>query len=268
MRPFKSILLASFTAVLGMTPALAEAPAAATTVTAAAIEWPVVRAPAAPAFHMAPGVSEATAAPPAAAPAPPPEPTLTVAINLSTQRMTVSENGNAKYTWPVSTARAGYRTPTGTFKPTWMSKMWYSRQYDMSPMPHSVFFSGGVAIHATYATGMLGRPASHGCVRLAPKNAATFYAMVNKHGKSKTRIAVHGVPRRDPAIASNRRKQQRYAFGPNGYGVQGPGYSSQRARPYYPAQVSGQYYVPNNGRRQRLAQRAPARRGYGNGYGY
>ena len=86
----------------------------------------------------------------------PPKPTLQVAINLSTQRMTVSENGVAKYTWPVSSGAEGYETPTGTFKPTWKTEMWYSRQYDMAPMPHSVFFSGGAAIHATYATHQLG----------------------------------------------------------------------------------------------------------------
>ncbi len=141
----------------------------------------------------------ATSAPvEAAAPAeppPPPEPTLVININLSTQRMTISEDGAAKYTWPISSAAPGYSTPTGTFKPSWMTKMWYSRQYDMSPMPHSIFFSGGTAIHATQAIRYLGRPASHGCVRLAPSNAATLFKMVSRHGKSMTKIVVHGSPR-------------------------------------------------------------------------
>ena len=77
--------------------------------------------------------------------------------------MKISENGEPLYTWPISSARYGYRTPTGTFQPTWMSKMWYSRQYDYAPMPHAIFFHQGVAIHATYATRALGSPASHGC---------------------------------------------------------------------------------------------------------
>ena len=37
-------------------------------------------------------------------------------ISLSNQRMYVSVNGVRKYSWAVSTARSGYRTPTGTFR--------------------------------------------------------------------------------------------------------------------------------------------------------
>src|SRR5262245_47768516 len=87
-------------------------------------------------------------------------------IDLSSQRMYVTVNGVAKYTWPVSTARAGYRTPTGSFRPQRLERMWYSSKYENSPMPHSVFFLGGYAVHGTGAIGSLGRPASHGCVRL------------------------------------------------------------------------------------------------------
>ena len=108
--------------------------------------------------------------------------------------MTVSEYGARKYNWPVSSARAGYKTPTGTFQPVWMSKMWYSRQYDWAPMPHSIFFHGGVAIHGSHALRQLGRPASHGCVRLATGNAARLYKLVGVHGKALTRIVVHGSP--------------------------------------------------------------------------
>ena len=75
-------------------------------------------------------------------------------------------------------ARKGYVTPTGSFKPTRMHEMWYSRKYDNAPMPHSVFFHGGYAVHATDAVKRLGRPASHGCVRLHPDDAADFYALV------------------------------------------------------------------------------------------
>lgn len=145
-------------------------------------------------------------------PSPPPvEPTLFIDINLSTQRLTVTENGASKYTWPISSAAPGYRTPTGTFKPTWMSKMWYSRQYDLAPMPNSIFFSGGVAIHATQQIRQLGRPASHGCVRLAPSNAARLYAMVGQHGKEATKITVHGSPHYAPTVASY---GARYGYGP------------------------------------------------------
>jgi lipoprotein-anchoring transpeptidase ErfK/SrfK len=89
------------------------------------------------------------------------------------------------YQWPVSTARKGFYTPTGTFHPYSLQLMHYSRKYDNAPMPHSIFFSGGYAIHATPHVGALGRPASHGCVRLSPSNAATLYSIV-KHDPNTT----------------------------------------------------------------------------------
>ena len=111
-------------------------------------------------------------------------------ISLSNQRMYVSVNGVRKYTWAVSTARAGYRTPTGTYRPQRLVRMHYSSKYDNAPMPHSVFFYGGYAIHGTNAVASLGRPASHGCVRLAPGNAATLYSLVSKYGMGNTRVIV------------------------------------------------------------------------------
>jgi lipoprotein-anchoring transpeptidase ErfK/SrfK len=111
-------------------------------------------------------------------------------IDISTQTMTVSEDGRLLYSWSVSTARKGYRTPRGTFRPVRMHKMWYSRKYDMSPMPYSIFFSGGYAIHGTDHTKYLGRPASHGCVRLHPSNARTLYMLVKERGAGNTRIVL------------------------------------------------------------------------------
>jgi lipoprotein-anchoring transpeptidase ErfK/SrfK len=111
-------------------------------------------------------------------------------IDISKQTMTVSENGNVLYSWSVSTARKGYRTPRGSFRPTRMHKMWYSRKYDNSPMPHSIFFYGGYAIHGTNAIKNLGRPASHGCIRLHPENARILFNLVKSHGSRNTRIVL------------------------------------------------------------------------------
>ncbi len=107
-------------------------------------------------------------------------------IDLSEQRMHVYVNGAQRYVWPVSTARSGYVTPVGTYRPQRLVPMWYSRKYHMSPMPHSIFFRGGYAIHGTYSTRYLGRPASHGCVRLHPSNAATLYSLVSQSRGSTT----------------------------------------------------------------------------------
>jgi lipoprotein-anchoring transpeptidase ErfK/SrfK len=111
-------------------------------------------------------------------------------IDISKQTMTVSEHGHVVYRWRVSTARPGYVTPRGTYRPIRLNRMWRSRKYHNSPMPHSVFFHGGYAIHGTYETRNLGRPASHGCIRLHPEDAATFFAMVQEAGPSNTRIVV------------------------------------------------------------------------------
>lgn len=111
-------------------------------------------------------------------------------IDLSEQRMRVYQNGFLRYTWKVSTARRGYVTPTGSYGPTRMHKMWYSRKYHMSPMPHSIFFRGGYAIHGTDAIKRLGAPASHGCVRLHPEHARMLYGMVKSVGAKNTRIRI------------------------------------------------------------------------------
>ena len=111
-------------------------------------------------------------------------------VDLSEQRMIVSIDGRATFAWKVSTARKGYVTPTGSWKPTRMHKMWYSKKYDNAPMPHSVFFSGGYAIHATDAVKRLGAPASHGCVRLAPEHASDFYQLVRTFGPQNTQIVI------------------------------------------------------------------------------
>jgi lipoprotein-anchoring transpeptidase ErfK/SrfK len=116
--------------------------------------------------------------------------TVEARIDLSEQRMQVFENGFLRYTWPVSTARRGYVTPTGNYRPTRMHKMWYSRKYDNSPMPHSIFFRGGYAIHGTGEVKRLGTPASHGCIRLHPENARELYNMVSSVGAKNVRISI------------------------------------------------------------------------------
>ncbi|MDN2583130.1 L,D-transpeptidase [Aquibium sp. ELW1220] len=115
---------------------------------------------------------------------------LVARVDVSSQTMTVSKHGRVLYTWPVSTARSGYITPRGQYKPTRMHKMWYSRKYDMSPMPYSIFFRGGYAIHGTNYVKQLGRPASHGCVRLHTANAARLYALVKEVGAGNAQIVV------------------------------------------------------------------------------
>ncbi len=116
--------------------------------------------------------------------------TVVARIDVSEQTMQVIIDGRPTYEWKVSTAGRGYRTPRGTFAPTRMHKMWHSRRYDNAPMPHSIFFHGGYAVHATDAVKRLGQPASHGCVRLHPANAASLYSLVKSYGSANTRIVI------------------------------------------------------------------------------
>ena len=111
-------------------------------------------------------------------------------IDMSSQVMDVYEDGQLAYSWPVSTAGTGYHTPVGSYRPTRLAAMWYSRKYDNSPMPHSIFFKGGYAIHGTGAVRSLGRPASHGCVRLHPSNAAKLFSLVEVYGAKNTQIVL------------------------------------------------------------------------------
>lgn len=111
-------------------------------------------------------------------------------ISLSNQTMTVSQNGVVRHRWKVSTARKGYVTPMGSYSAKWVSRNHRSRKYDNAPMPFAVFFKGGYAVHATYDLKRLGRPASHGCVRLHPNDAAQFFSMATQSGLSNTRIVI------------------------------------------------------------------------------
>lgn len=131
-----------------------------------------------------------------AAPQPPKSatPRLSVRIDLTTQRMQLAYDGRQQERWEISSGAEGHATPRGVFRPQWTAKLWLSKKYDNAPMPHAVFFNGGVAVHGTQSVGMLGQPASHGCVRLAPGNAHRFYDLVHKHGLANTRIEVFGTP--------------------------------------------------------------------------
>ena len=113
-----------------------------------------------------------------------------VQIDKSSQRMAVSIDGMSRYNWPVSTGRSGYGTPSGVFHPQLMARHWFSRKYYNSPMPHSIFFYGGFAIHGTNDLARLGGPASHGCVRLHPSHAAALFALVQRNGPRNTRIEI------------------------------------------------------------------------------
>ncbi len=133
---------------------------------------------------------------------------LLIQIDKSAQRMTVSQDGELLYVWPVSTGRAGLNTPSGTFKPFRMEIDHYSEQYDNAPMPHSIFFTRtGDAIHGTFEEKWLGNAVSHGCVRLSRKNAAILWKLVKHEKMANTQVMLSGqIPRGAPLVAQDATK--------------------------------------------------------------
>jgi len=118
---------------------------------------------------------------------------LLIEIDKSTQRMTVTVNGEQLYDWPVTTGGRDYDTPSGTFKPFRMEIDHYSEEWDNAPMPYSIFFTQtGNAIHGTYEQRNLGRAVSHGCVRLSVKNAATLWGLVKREKMANTKVVLNG----------------------------------------------------------------------------
>jgi hypothetical protein len=118
---------------------------------------------------------------------------LVIKVDKSTQTLTVKRDGETLHTWPVSTGKPGHATPSGSFTTFRMEAEHFSKEWDDAPMPHSIFFSKqGHAIHGSYDVKRLGSPASHGCVRLAPSNAAKLFALVKQQGLSNTQVILSG----------------------------------------------------------------------------
>ena len=112
-------------------------------------------------------------------------------VDLSSQTMTVTRRGKVMYRWKVSTARRGKVTPTGSWTAKWLSRHHRSSRYHGAPMPYSIFYSGNFAVHGTNQISRLGRPASAGCIRLHPSNAAKLFSMAQREGLKNIRIVVH-----------------------------------------------------------------------------
>ncbi|MGN6570432.1 MAG: L,D-transpeptidase [Pseudolabrys sp.] len=117
---------------------------------------------------------------------------LLINVDKSAQRMTVTVDGVPRYVWPVSTGGPHYDTPSGEFKPNRMDKDHLSQEWDNAPMPYAMFFDNkGHAIHGTYEKS-LGRPVSHGCVRLSVANAAKLWDLVKAEGMANTKVVLDG----------------------------------------------------------------------------
>ena len=162
-----------------------------------------------------------------------------IKIDKNSQRMTVSNDGEALYAWPVSTGRTGHATPSGAFSAFRMEADHYSKEWDDAPMPHSIFFTKlGHAIHGTYDTKKLGMPASHGCVRLSPAHAATLFALVKQNGVTNTKVVLTGSEQ--VALALHGSKTSRSED------TNRPGYAGQTAELPPPLEIQPDYQQSNS----------------------
>jgi hypothetical protein len=177
--------------------------------------------------------------------------TLLINIDKTKQKMAIVLGGLEKYEWPISTGRTGYSTPSGTYTATSMNEIWYSKQWDNAPMPHSIFFiKDGHAIHGSYDLKNLGKPVSHGCVRISPENAAMLYALVEENGLENTKVVLTGVTLGgESKVASPAGRRSRY--GQTDPGWYEPGdkyYTHPETRPrLFGRSFGGPYYSQAQG---------------------
>jgi L,D-transpeptidase catalytic domain len=172
-----------------------------------------------------------------------------ITIDKSSQQMSVAVDGAQRYTWPVSTGRPGYDTPSGTFKPNRMDADHFSQEWDNAPMPHTIFFDmSGHAIHGFFDVKHLGSAVSHGCVRLSPDHAATLFDLVKAEGMGETKVVVAGrTPggENGPVARERLPVNETVSSGPMQVS---PGYGQQPS-PYYnqPAYAQQRYYARPTG---------------------
>ncbi len=177
-----------------------------------------------------------------------------ITVDKAAQQMTVTVDGDPRYIWPVSTGRMGYNTPSGAFVPSSMELEHYSRQWDNAPMPHSIVFTHeGHAIHGTFEESGLGRPVSHGCVRISREHATILYKLVKAEGMKNTRVVLTGSTRgRGELVARTERDDLT------------PGDISVRTAQAAPAYGEVPYYAEPASPPRRYY----ARRYYGRGFGF
>ena len=213
---------------------------------------------------------------------------IAIAIDKSAQQMTVAVDGTPRYTWPVSTGRAGYDTPGGSFKINRMDADHFSQEWDNAPMPHTMFFDlHGHAIHGFFDVKHLGLAVSHGCVRLSPDHATTLFDLVKAQGMANTSVTVTGhTPGGDTGpVARARLPDNETVYSPQpppgydqqpppGYGQQQPSYGQQQQQGYSPPPPLG-YSPQQPGYAQQLPPQPPpvygqqpyySQRTYGQGY--
>ena len=141
-------------------------------------------------------------------------PDIAIEIDLAAQKARLLHDGGVVYESPISSGRAGHRTPTGSFEVLEKDEDHLSSLYGKivdaggrtlvdgadsgmavpaggrfvaAPMHHFLRFDGATGMHAGYLPGYA---ASHGCVRMPPAKAALFFNIAEVG----TPVRVFGTP--------------------------------------------------------------------------
>ena len=119
---------------------------------------------------------------------------LLIEIDKATQTMTVSQDGASAAPLAGVDRAARLRHAVRPVHAVPPGEGSLQPRVDDAPMPHSIFFTKqGHAIHGTHHLRAIGRPASHGCVRLDPAMPRVLFDMVRREGLANTRVVLAGV---------------------------------------------------------------------------
>lgn len=123
-----------------------------------------------------------------------------VDVDKSTQTARLYLDGRYTDQWLVSTGAAGFGTPNfnkrfnGRIFQRYSSSKYPGGDYNgLGNMPYAMFIAGGIAMHGTPRGNWsrLGRPASHGCIRMHPDNARYLNGILRQVGVANSWVWVH-----------------------------------------------------------------------------
>jgi lipoprotein-anchoring transpeptidase ErfK/SrfK len=123
---------------------------------------------------------------------------LDVTVDLSRRQLEVRVGGKLTGRYSVAVGKADSRTPVGTYRlsrviwnPSWVppDDKWAQNAEPKGPREPGnpmgrvkILFGPELYVHGTAATGTLGEPASHGCIRMSNRDASRLARLVMESG--------------------------------------------------------------------------------------
>jgi hypothetical protein len=135
---------------------------------------------------------------------------LEIDVDVAARRVRVRDYEGRVHVFLASPGTPGRDTLTGSFSGPFRTE---GPRYTVRSRDKDYY---GAAIHGTYAVGQLGRPASHGCVRISVANARYLNSLVRMSNGRRIRLVVHG---RVPARAHEMPRRERLHHPAYGHSV-------------------------------------------------